>query len=258
MESRFNAKLAGAKLLEYIPELRVLDISYTPATISDSTFEFAYKSGGVVTDRKYSGAKVAIDVEIHEYDPVNRNAVCQKLLSWATAGGRLETSDRVGQYLMVLCTNAPSIASALRWTDKVTVELSAVEKPFWTENSAQTLRITSSGNITVNGCVSEAPVKATITSGNTTNSGTAFTSLKVNCGSTSITLSGINVAKNKSILIDYDSYGFLTIKASDGTNLMPYRTGSDELLLPCGKRSSVSVSSNTAVTCVLEVRGFWL
>jgi len=258
MDSRFNAVLNSINLLEYIPELRVLDIVYTPATISDTLFEFGNKSGGILTDRKFNGAKVGIEVEIHEYDPVVRNTACQKLLSWASRGGRLETSDRPNQYLMVLCTNAPGIASALRWTDKVTVEFTASEKPFWTESVPQTLTITTSGKFSVGGCVDTAPVKATISSGNATNTGVAFTSLTVTCADTSITLSGINVAKNKRILIDYDEYGFLTIKTSDGTDLMQYRTGSDELRLPCGKKSNVKVTSNTAVTCVLEVSGYWL
>ena len=258
MTSMFNAFLQGKELLEEIPELRVLDINYTPAVIADTTFEPGFMNGSILTDRKYSGAKVGITVEIHEYDPVVRHDVCLRLQQWAINGGVLVTSDRAGQRLNVVCTNIPAIASALRWTDKVTVEFMAYGNPFWEEDAPQTFTLTGNENFTVNGCVSSARVSATVKSGNNTNSGTAITQLSIRTGDTTMSLEGINVAKNRLILIGYDANGFLTIKTDNGVDLMKYRKGADELLLKCGKRSTCKVSSNTAVTCTLEVRGLWL
>lgn len=258
MISRFNAMLGGKDLLAQVPELRVLDIRYTPATIANSVYQTGYTSHAYITNRKYNGAGVTIDVEIHEYDPAVRNEVCQRFMAWAMRGGVLKTSDRPGQQLNVVCSNAPAIASALKWTDRVSVIFSAIENPFWEEEEVQKVTVTNSASLGVKGCVDNARVTATVTSGNSTNTGTAITNLTIKCRDTKITLTGINVARKKQIIIDYDKYGFLRIKDSDGNDLMKYRTGSDELLLPCGKTSTVEVSANTAVTCVLEVRGYWL
>lgn len=258
MESRFNAILEGKDLLEEIPEIRILDIEHTPASISDMTFSPGFTSRPVITDRRYSGAKVSIPVEIHEYDPTIRSEVRDKLLEWAIGGGVLMTTDRPGQRLNVVCANAPAIASALRWTDRVTVEFSATGNPFWEAEIPQKFVFTTSDYATVNGCVSSARVRATVKSGNTTNSGDKFTELEITCAGESLKLSGLNVPKNRKILIDYDANDFLTIKTDNGDDLMQYRTGADELLLPCGKKSRIKITANTAVTCTLEVRGLWL
>jgi len=260
MKSRFDATLAGRKLTAAVPEARVLDIKYTPATIADSMYKTGYGSFATMTDRKYSGAAVQIEVEIHEYDPEVRNAACQALMQWAIKGGVLKTSDRPEQRLNVVCSNAPAIASALKWTDRVSVQFTAAENPFWVADTPQQFTLAGPGSwsLSVDGCVDKARVTATIKSGTKTASGSAITSFSLKCGSTTITLSGINVAKRDSIVIGYDGHGFLSIKTGSGTNLMKYRTGADELLMDCGKTSTVKITCNTAVTCVMEVRGNWL
>lgn len=251
MASRFDATLNGVSLLQTVPGIIVVDIEYDPAEIEDVSMEKGSGHGLIVTKRRFKGASVIIRYDLSIYDPEARQMAIWAVQGWAINGGILRTSDRDGQRLKVRCSKPPSVGSALRWTNLLEVQFQADENPFWEADTESTTTITESGNLTVGGVVDNAPVSATITSSST------IQQVTVTCGQTSMTLSGISVATGTSIVIDYDDNGFLRIKAGN-TSLMQYRTGSDDLLAPCGKRTTVSVSANVAVSCVLRARGRWL
>ena len=258
MTSRFDVTLNGVSLLRAVPEVTILDITPTPAQPEDTTVQKGWRHGSIVTKRAFQQASVTVTYDLSIYDPKARMDAVLAVQAWAINGGKLMVSDREGQFLQVRCAQAPAITSSLKWIEPQTIQFVAYECPFWQADEADTQTITGSGSMEVGGIVDYAPVSATIKSGNSLAAGTNITTLTVTCGSTEIKLEGMTVNKSKQIKIGYDSNGFLTIKTSDGTDLMQYRTGSDELLLPCGKTSTVKVASNSPVTCVLSARGRWL
>lgn len=256
--ARFDVLLNGVSLSRTVPDMTILDIEYNPASIENVQIDKGNGIGSVITKTGYKGASVVIYYDLSIYDPNERYRAVLAAQEWAIRGGILTTSDREWQYLKVRCINPPAVSSSLKWTDRLSMRFAAEECPFWIAEEADTVSFASTGSMKVGGIVDNAPVSATIQSGNSTATGTDITSVTVTCGNTQIKLSGMTVDKSDKILIGYDANDFLTIKTDKGVDLMEYRTGSDELLLPCGKTTTVNVVSNSAVTCTLTARGRWL
>ena len=63
-----------------------------------------------------------------------RKAVAVRVCDWAREGF-LTVGDRPGQRLYAVCDSLPVIPSALRWTDRLTVEFTAFALPYWQDVS---------------------------------------------------------------------------------------------------------------------------
>ena len=250
MASRFDVTLNGVSLLQAVPGIIVVDIEYNPAEIEDVSMEKGKGHGLIITKRRFKGSSVIVRYDLSIYDPEARHSAILAVQQWAMNGGILRTSDRDGQRLMVRCSKPPSVGSALRWTTLLEIQFQADENPFWENETEDTVTVAQSGIMNLSGIVDDVPVSATITSEST------ITDITVSCGQTSITLTGISVSTGTSITVNYDSNGFLQIRAGD-TDLMSYRTGSDELLASAGQ-NVIEVDANTTVSCVLRARGRWL
>lgn len=251
MISRYKATMDGVLLNSIHEMLQVLDIRYETSEMQRNMARRASGSGVYATNPYRQSTSVTIDFELHIYDTRERQRVCQQVIQWAR-GSVLQTSDRPGQRLHVVCDGYPAIESALRWTDPLSVTFTAYALPYWEEEFPATATLTNaSGTLFVPGNVSEqgAKVDAEITAN------AALTALTLAVGSNSITLSGISVPKNGKIIVSHDENGHLSIKYGN-TSLLNKRTGSDDLLAENGKTSTVRVSGNAA--CKFSVRGLWM
>lgn len=249
MIGRFDVSLDGKRLTSVSPYITVVDIEYTTAQLEDSTMDKAAQNGVIRTKRRFLPSRVTVTYDLSIYNPEGRQKTFEAISGWAINGGVLRTSDRYGKFLNVQCAASPVMGSALRWTNQLSLEFIAYENPFWQSEKETTATITSSGTIKLDGNVEYARASATITPG------AKLTTLVVTCDQTSLVFTGLNTSSK--IYIDYDSNGFLTLKAGS-TDIMDKRSGSDDLRLPCGKTSSISVSANTSVSCQIRARGQWL
>lgn len=253
MKSRFDALLNGVALSGLDENICVTDISYPSPEISYTIAKFAGRNGGMATNRKLDQTVVSISFELHVYGTRHRQTACQQIVAWAKNGGRLQTSDRTDQYLQCICTKLPSIESASKWTDELTVEFTAYGIPYWQgvfPSKAVFSGADAEGEIFVQGNAETRPdIQITANA--------AVTSLTVGFGSTSVALSGLSVSSGGVIQISHDENGILSIKTGTTSLLGKLTvTSSDDLVADCGN-IPVSVEANGSVTAEFTVKGVW-
>ena len=253
MISRYDAIIDGVALSTFHDQLMVLDIGYPSGQRQNTLSKMAKGHGYYLTDKSQSQISVVVSFELHIYDPMVRNRVCQQIAEWAMKGSILETSDRPDQRLHIVCDQPPTIASARGWTEPIEMVFTAYELPFWEETHPAILNLTGNteGNVYVPGNADDALVDAQITCT------AAISDITIRAGQTSITLTGISVPAGGVINISHDEDMILAIKYGN-TSLLSKRTGSDYLMVPSGERSTFSISASGATTTKFMVRGLWL
>lgn len=253
MKRRFHVLLNDVSLECLNENIAVTDIAYPPSPADYTVANFAGRYGGMAVKNHKRELTVTVTFELHEYGTQQRQNACQEIISWARNGGKLQTSDRPDQYLQCVCTKPPSIESASKWTDSLTVEFTAYTIPYWQGLYPSKFTITGAsaeGVIFVPGNGETRPnVKIT--------ANTAITALTVCFGSTSISLTGLTVAQDDVITIAHDENGILSIK-SGNTSLLAKRsvTSSDDLVSECGN-IPVTVTASGSVTAEFTARGVW-
>ena len=255
MKGRYEAVLNGVALSDLDEKLLILNIEYSAPQYNFQTYTVAGRQGASVFDMKKDPVSVKISFELHLYSIQARQNACQNVISWARNGGDLEINDRPGQVLHCVCNELPSIDSVRDWTSPVTIGFTAYSLPYWEEKTPAKITLTgtsASGNLFVPGNGGEAFVKCTVSHSS------SLSSLRVDCGSTFIALSGISVAANKPVYISYDSNGILSIVANN-VSLLNKRTAasSDDLKVRSGVTSTFSLTASSSSTALFEVRGLW-
>lgn len=248
MISRYEAFMDGIPLSSVDPSVYVLNIQPGDNNPEIRTSKVAGRAGARVIRKEHNSLPVNILFEIHEYDTVKRQAVCQKVKSWAN-GRILSVSDRPDQRLRCVCESYPN-ANAKEWTEALTVGFTAYNPPYW-ENARETIvTTTSSKTAFVPGNAPETLVSAVVT----VNS--SISSLTLTTGVKSLVLS-VSAVQNDKIYVGYDDNNILYIR-KNSTSILGNRTGDDDLTVPCGDQATFSVSSNGNVTAEFRVRGCWL
>ena len=111
MISRYEAYMDGTALSSIDPTIYVLDIQPADPSPKYTLSAVARRDGSVIHDTYYEKASVTVEFEIHEPDPVKREATCQKIHKWAKRG-TLQVSTRPGQRLVCVCEGYPVAAAA--------------------------------------------------------------------------------------------------------------------------------------------------
>ena len=252
MTSRYEAYMDSVSLSGLDDSIFILDISHPAAERSRSLVNIANRSGSFLSSEKRSPISVVITFEIHKYGIADRQAVCDKVVKWA-GGSVLKTNDMTDKQLVCVCDQYPSVNSAKRWTDPITMTFTAYEFPYWEDTTQTTLTLTgtqTSGTLAVPGVIDDAFVEATITAN------AAVTEISLTVGSTNFTLENLELTNGDVVTIAYDSRKLLSIM--HGTvSLLGKRTGasSDDLLAKCGKTVTFAVEADASVTVVFKVRG---
>ena len=251
MLTRYEAYMDGVALSSIDPSIAVLDIVPVPGDINCAFATRANREGAVLTNKNKSSEGVQISFEIHEYSPMKRMDICQRVSKWAN-GEILQTSDRQGQRLRVMCSQYP-VVNAKDWTAPVTVVFTAYVLPYWEEDAPAVISLTgTSGNaqIYAPGNAGEVLVEATV------KANAAVTTFTLTVGSTHITLSGLSLAANDVVTISYDKNLIQSIKKGN-TSLLDKRTGSDDLLTTSGEYVTVEISADASITATFSARGCW-
>ena len=256
MISRYRISLNGVQMDSLDDNLLILDIKYTPPERTVLKYTTANLDGCEMKDLKIIGRKIAVVFELHEYDTVKRNALCQKVNNWAAGGGTLMTNDREDQRLLnVVCEQYADIDSVKDWTAPITMVFSTTYVPNWVSNDETSKTLTGknvTGNMNLDGNIGEALVSVTATAQE------SVTSIKLTVGSKTLDLTGLSVATGQTIVVDYIKNRYLRIRANGG-DVMPKlkATSSDNLTAECGKITGIGVVSDGRVSAVFKARGCW-
>lgn len=245
MSTRYQVWLDGLPMHGLDPAIIVTDIMEETASMDVVTHPKASGDGLHVAKRTRQSLSVVVRFCIYEYSVTRRKAVMQQIVAWAKAGKYLSINDRPDQRLRVEVDELPTIASAMKWTQELSVTFTAYAMPYWEDEEATTVSVANGGtsSVYVPGDADRAVVNATITP--------TATTVTVQAGNTSITLEGVT----KAVEISHGDDGILRI-VSGGEGIMAARApeSDDELTVTPGATNDFGVSGGTAV---FSVRGVW-
>lgn len=239
--------------------IAVTDIQETPPNVTRNFISAVRLPGSRMVYKHRDSLIVKITVVIREPDPARRQAVCQEINRWASAGGYLTTADRPGQRLLVVQDAPLMTQSVMRWTQYVTLTFAAYERPWWEEEQATAVsfaaaKTTHSGTMNLPGTAESARAEAEIVP-----AASGSGDVTVTVGDTSITLKGLTLTAGQAVRIGYDERGLLEIR-NGSASVMGSRSAEsdDDLLAVPGRANAVSVSAPVAVTAKISARGCWL
>lgn len=251
--TRFRIWLDGLGLQDIDPSIHIIDVQEHTPQQALATAARAVGDGLHVLRRSRESLSVAICFAIREQRPSRRSAILQKIKAWSRQGGSLTVSHRPGLRLMV-APGQLSNFSSLRWTETLTLTFTARRVPYW-EDAHPTQATASPASLFLPGDAPAAPLDLRWRS-----SLSGQLTLTVTTPLSSITFSNVQVTAEQELLISHEA-GVLTATL-DGADILPYRTpkSSDDLMLPCGQISTVSVTANGEAVhgCALIARGRWL
>lgn len=253
MMGRYEAMLNGINLTSVDPAILITDISYSVPNYDVNGITIAKRHGSRIQAQRKSETSCTITFAIRAYDTAERNRICQQVVFWARDGGELQTSDRDGQKLKCICTAYPTIQSALRWTDSLSITFTAYTLPWWQEVAEQRLILNgTSGNSTlyVPGTAPEAMVEVKVTPTQ------LITWVHLSVRNRVLSLGGMTIGGGDPIVISYDDNMIQSIKVR-GISLLPNRSGVDDLIAVCGKPNSVAFSADGDCQVVFTARGLW-
>ena len=257
MIGRYRISLNGVEMDSLDEEsLLILDIGYPVASATPMTNRTANLDGYDYDTPYLEKQLVSVTFELHAYDTAQRNALCQLVNNWASAGGVLRTSDRAGQQLRnVRCEQFASIESSRNWTDPLTLVFATTYNPYWQSEEVKTLTLAgtyATGSFSVDGNVSDSLININITANADVNA------LQVNVGDKTLKLTGLSLNNNGKLIIDYVKERYLRIR-QNGSSVMNKLnpSSSDVLSIPCGTSKNITITASGRVTAVITARGMW-
>ena len=251
MISRYEAILNGKALSAISADILILDIQHPPVSIDFSTYKGAKRHGNRVYRKYIDHRDCVITFAIRAYDIRERQMICNAVQKWAKGGGVLQTNDREGQRLRCVLSQPPTIQSALRWTDTISMTFTAYALPFWEEiiPAEATLTGTSgSGSLFVPGSADGACFEVDVTPNGT------LTTLNLIANGKTLSLTGISATGT--VKVAYDDDMIMSIKTGT-TSLLSKRSGADDLPVISGERNSISFSANVSCNVKFKGRGLW-
>lgn len=252
---RFDATLNNVSLSQLDPAVVLIDIDERAATLERETARRSIHPGTRISALVRRSLSVTLRFAVRAYDIDYRAHVLDMIAQWAGRGGWLRINSRPGQRLRVTVDEMPSVGSSLRWTDELTMTLTAYERPYWEQEYPVRALITDSGSLRPRGTYPTAYVECEIT-----NAGNGvLTEAVVRCAETSIKLTGVAVPAGEKLCIAYTDKDVLTITAA-GVSALANRTAEshDDLVAATLTDNDISVTADQPVSAVFSARGrYW-
>lgn len=254
MISRYNVYLNDVPLSTLNDMLYISDISYNPASPERYTQRLVGRNGAYSGSEYIEDNRITVSFMLRVYNTQQRQSAMQTVIGWCVPGGWLKTSDRPDQRIYVRCTKLPSVNSVMKWTDTVSIEFTAIDYPFWTDEIPQKVEMTPGNDysVFVPG-VYKTDVEAVIVPTE------AISSCTIGCGDTYIELADMDIPAGQEITISYLPEHHILQIESDGVSLLDFRTpeSNDDLVMSPGVNYASFEADGDAV-CTLLVRGVWL
>ena len=283
MAQLFDAAMNWSWFSEYIGDASAIvlrDIVELPEETDIVSAKRALHPGTRVHEIIRRSLTVKLVFSICTQDPALRAQYIRTITTWLNNGvwmgngSWLQLSTRPGQILRVRVKEYPSLGSSLKWTDDVTVVLTAYEQPYWEEEEGYhvvletTLNETSgfytaSGEIQGRGQVEKVPFSSVGV--NFLSMDKPLTTIQITAGDTVFLLEGMNIEPggnmNHGLWIRYNESDILTITDDyTGEHLLKYRTAesSDDLLFSSIGKTKLSVQADAHVSVNFVAGGRWL
>lgn len=242
MITRYGVWLDSIPLDAIDPTIIITDIQESQPNMAMQTIPHAMGDGLRVTKRTRQSLSVVVRFVIREYDVTRRKAILQKIIGWAKAGKYLEINDRPEQRLRVEVDTMPTVQSALRWTQELSITFTAYGSPYWEEAMPDTFTTSGTVQQLVNGDADKAFPDVSVSP--------SASMVTVTVGDSHITLENVS----GTVLIAHDN-GVLSI-TEDGASILGKRTtdSSDDLVCIPGEVNTFSVAGGSAL---FTVRGRW-
>lgn len=238
--------------------VRILDVIELQHKRTTNTQARLGAPGSVVTRDHIDSRQVRVQFTLLTSDPVERTAALSAISAWAMRGEYLKISDRPGQQLRVVCTDAPLTMSKRKWTEACEVIFTAFDQPFWEDvTPMQSVVTLMDGTLSIfpPGNVRQVPLTISVTPQVET-----LTSLTIAANGAEIAFSGLAVPAGKTLAIDYVE-GFLTAKwtADDGAVVpcLKYRTGPEFIPLNTLQQNDVTIKADVTVRIIVSARGWY-
>lgn len=251
----FEVALDGHSLSAIAPEILLLDVIERPVQEDKQTAARALHPGLRLAHRLRQSLSVELVIMIRERNVRRRAEVMRAVTEWAWGGGWMTVNTHPGERLRVAADEPPATGSAAAWTDKITITLTAYERPYWEADEATETTITNAGTLRFPGGAVDSVVEVTAT-----NTGAdALTTITFGCGGTTITLEGLSVPVGESVAIAYTDDDIMTITAAGESSLNSRTAESDDDLRAVpNEDNAVSVSADQSVSATFYARGRWL
>ena len=258
MMTRYRAWMNGKALDEIAESIIITDIVEQEPEMDAISLPLAGRSGSRLQSRHRRSKTVQIQLMIREYDVKTRKDVYNQVLAWAQSGD-LEINDREGLVLHGVRLTGESSVSALKWTEKITLSLTAYDVPYWMDKKAGTLRKSGGSPVTLQFAArGNVPGWVDLTVVNKGTEPLYGLSIQTN-NKHYFYMNGINLAPESVLVISHDDAGVLSIEV-DGQSAMSKRSGlsADDLVMDVQSWNAVSVFNGQEIEVTVSVRGLWL
>lgn len=257
MRTRYDVYMDNLPLDAVDPAIYVTDVQETPVSYDATTLQRAKGDGLRVLRRLRDSKQVRVSFMVRETDVGRRRDIVQRVAAWAMSGKYLSLGDRPGQRLRVLCETLPSITSALKWTQELTMVFTAYAMPYWEAETPIRASFTGTSGTAAIRQAGTAPCFLEAEISNT--SGSTLTSLSLTADGQTMAFTGMALGAGKTLKIFYDDNWLLRAEV-DGASVLNRRTAdsADDLMLPPCKATTVAIAADKAVSVTLKARGLWL
>lgn len=247
--------------------------SMDPGTPAEDVGSSPYMGGwgSRITNRHWNQleASVTFAINIPKRQLSRRRAVFDKVIAWAQEKRFLYFNTQPGKRLYIDHVIYPGAGDLWDWTAEYTIGFRAYGVPFWedvspAEWSKQTVA-TSNGAACVIAAEVEGTAPGTLDVSFKNISGRQINDVKIRLGTaTPLTMNGVNLAANETLVMSHTRGGLLKITAESGTgdskvtrNVYGQLTGGDDLYVNPG---AVNVRVDASRAGVLTVSSYarWL
>lgn len=264
MLTRYGVWLNNKGLADIDDSIYIVDI--VQPDIDQQVIKAESSLGGGT--RYIATRRFSLPVEIHflvrERNIARRAEILDRIRGWAQPG-YLTTTEHPGKRLYVVCSRLPS-ASAQRWTEELTMALTAYDVPYWEDERPLSCTVhcepyNTEASFTHQGTArmyqrgtAPAPMDATITANAALNKvrlvgGEAYKYLQFD---------GLGMKAGDVLTISHDERGILYAKVNGESVLHKRTTASQDDLMVKPGENTITLRADNVCTAVCEVRGRWL
>lgn len=264
MLTRYGVWLNNKGLADIDESIYIVDI--VQQDIDQQVIKAESSLGGGT--RYIATRRFSLPIEIHflvrERNIARRAEILDRIRGWAQPG-YLTTTEHPGKRLYVVCSRLPS-ASAQRWTEELTMALTAYDVPYWEDerplsctvhcepyNTEASFSHQGTARLYQRG-TAPSPMNAIITANAALNKvrlvgGEAYKYLQFD---------NLGMRAGDVLTISHDERGILYAKVN-GESVLHKRTmaSQDDLMVKPGE-NTITLRADNVCTAVCEVRGRWL
>lgn len=259
MIMRYRCAINDKELDAIDESIYITDIKETAPKMRTESVINAIYSGTRITRRTRQSLSIKIYFIIRERDVYQRQRIMQMVNAWAKEG-YLTVSTRPGQRLHVMPDALPATDSALRWWDTLTMDFAAYALPYWQDQIPTNVSLSgtsASKTVFVTGNAWDERdifVEADVTN----KGGEALNALTLKAENTHFVFSSLSLPPGKTLTITYGDNGILQI-LSNGASALGKRLpeSSDDLRLPIGKSSTLSMNADQNINMTYRYRGVY-